>query len=646
MLFVYLILSAQYESYLLPLSVILSIPFGLAGAFLFTNLFGKQNDIYMQISLIMLIGLLAKNAILIVEFALERRRTGMAISWSAVLGAGARLRPILMTSLAMIIGLLPLLWPFGVGANGNQTLGASAIGGMLIGMICQIMIVPALFVIFQYLQEKIKPIEFEGEETASVDTELLQYTYPINKIRKIRMKKINIILMSVAVLMSSCGLYNKYERPEINTKGLVRDVSSSTDTLAVNDTTSFGNLAWRSVFTDPQLQSLIEQGLAHNVNLVNAALNVKIIEEQLKCAKLAFVPSFTFSPQGTIASWDGGKATKSYSLPISASWTIDLFGNILSQKRSVQAALLATKDYQLVVKTKLIANIANAYYTLLMLDKQIEVVTDMEKLTKETWETMKFLKDNKIGYRSTSVQSAEANYYSVQAQKIDLIRQVREVENSLSLLLGQQAQTIKRGKLEEQSLPTEFSTGIALQMLNNRPDVHYAEMSLAQCFYDVQTARSRFYPNITISGTGTFTNSGAEIINPGKWLLSAIGSLVQPIFQNGRLIAGLKVAKIQQEQAYNTWQNAVLSAGSEVSDALVLYNSSNEKSIVEGKQIDVLKQNVEDTKKLMASSGSTYLEVITAQQSLLNAELSKIVDDFYKMQAVVNLYYALGGGRD
>ena len=313
--------------------------------------------------------------------------------------------------------------------------------------------------------------------------------------------------MSVAVLMSSCGLYNKYERPEINTKGLVRDVSSSTDTLAVNDTTSFGNLAWRSVFTDPQLQSLIEQGLAHNVNLVNAALNVKIIEEQLKCAKLAFVPSFTFSPQGTIASWDGGKATKSYSLPISASWTIDLFGNILSQKRSTQAALLATKDYQLVVKTKLIANIANAYYTLLMLDKQIEVVTDMEKLTKETWETMKFLKDNKIGYRSTSVQSAEANYYSVQAQKIDLIRQVREVENSLSLLLGQQAQTIKRGKLEEQSLPTEFSTGIALQMLNNRPDVHYAEMSLAQCFYDVHTGRSRFYPNITISGTCTFTHS-------------------------------------------------------------------------------------------------------------------------------------------
>ena len=175
--FVYLILSAQYESYVLPLSVILSIPFGLAGAFLFTNMFGKNNDIYMQIALIMLMGLLAKNAILIVQFALERRRTGMAISWSAVLGASARLRPILMTSLAMIIGLLPLLMPWGVGYNGNMTLGAAAVGGMLIGMLCQIMVVPALFYIFQTLQEKIKPIEFEGDN-ASVDSEVKQYTNP------------------------------------------------------------------------------------------------------------------------------------------------------------------------------------------------------------------------------------------------------------------------------------------------------------------------------------------------------------------------------------------------------------------------------------------------------------------------------------
>lgn len=461
------------------------------------------------------------------------------------------------------------------------------------------------------------------------------------------MKSKNILIMiAAAALVSSCGIYGKYERPDVNTNGLVRDVTSNTDTLAVTDTTSFGNLPWRSVFTDPQLQALIEQGLANNVDLLNAALNVKMVEEQLKVAKLAFVPSFTFSPQGTISSWDGSKATKTYSLPVNASWSIDLFGNLLNQKRSAQMALLATKDYQLVVKTNLIANIANAYYTLMMLDKQLEIVDNMAGLTKDTWDMMKLQKELNNA-KETSVQSAEANYYSVLAQAADLKRQIRETENSLSLLLGQSAQTIGRGKLENQSLPTEFSTGIGIQMLNNRPDVHYAEMQLAQCFYDVQTARSKFYPNISISASGAFTNSGGVgIVNPGKWLLSAVGSLVQPIFQNGQLIAGLKVAKAQQEQAYNTWQNAVLSAGSEVSNALVLYNSSDEKSKLEQKQIESLTKNVQYTKDLFSMGGSTYLEVITAQQSLLNAELSKVQDDFYKMQAVVNLYYALGGGRD
>lgn len=462
------------------------------------------------------------------------------------------------------------------------------------------------------------------------------------------MKRSNIIaIMSATVLMSSCGLYNKYERPDVNTSGLVRDVVSANDTLAVTDTTSFGNLPWRSVFTDTRLQSLIETGLEHNVDLLNAALNVKMVEAQLTVAKLAFVPSFTFTPQGTISSWDGNKATKVYSLPVNASWSVDLFGNLLNQKRSAQMALLATKDYQLVVKTNVIAGIANMYYTLMMLDRQLEIVTDMEGLTKDTWEKMKFLKENKIGYRSTSVQSAESNYYSVLAQKEDLKRQIREVENSMSLLIGQPAQTIARGKIDEQSPPAEFSTGVGLQLLANRPDVHYAEMTLAQCFYDVQTARSRFYPNITISGSGAFTNnSGGGIVNPGKWLLSAVGSLVQPIFQNGQIVAGLKVAKYKYEQAYNTWQNAILSAGSEVSNALVMYNSSDEKSRIEAKQIEVLRKNVEDTRDLMASSGSTYLEVITAQQALLNAELAKVADDFNKMQAVVSLYSALGGGRE
>ena len=461
------------------------------------------------------------------------------------------------------------------------------------------------------------------------------------------MKRINIALAGLAVVVMFTGcksLYGKYERPDVNTQGLYRDPVSLTDTLAVSDTTSFGNMPWRSVFTDPQLQSLIQTALDNNVNMLNAALNVKMVEEALKVARLAFLPSVAFTPQGTIAKFDENPVTKSYQLPLSASWNVDLFGNLLNAKRSAQMQLLATQDYQTVVKTNLISGVANLYYTLLMLDRQIEIVGEMEGLTKETWEKMQVMKDTRIGYRSTAVQSAEAAYYSVQAQRIDLQRQVREVENSLSLLLGQPAQTIQRGTFEGQSLPQDLATGVGIQLLNNRADVHAAELTLAQCFYDVNQARSRFYPQITITGTGAFTNQNG-LVNPGKMLWSAVGSLVQPIFQHGQIVAGLKVAKMQYEQAFNTWQNTILQAGNEVSNALVQYNSAAEKAEFDAKRVEVLKKNVEDTRTMMSQSANTsYLEVITAQSNLLNAEISQVTDDFNKMQAVVNLYQALGGG--
>jgi NodT family efflux transporter outer membrane factor (OMF) lipoprotein len=453
---------------------------------------------------------------------------------------------------------------------------------------------------------------------------------------------VGLILLS----LSSCGLYNKYERPEVVADGIVRDPVAANGALEQTDTTSFGNIPWREVFTDPQLQALIATALENNPDLLNAALNVGIVNEALKCARLAFLPSVALTPQGTIASFDGAAASKTYQLPITASWNLDLFGNLLSQKRSAQMQLIAMKDYQIVTQCNIISGVANLYYTLLMLDRQVEIINDMEQLTKDTWEKMKFMHENRIGYRSTAVQSAEAAHYSVQAQKVDLLRQTREMENSLSLLLGQPAQAIQRGKLADQSLPSTFATGVSLQLLSNRADIHAAEMALAQCFYDVETARSRFYPNITVTGTAAFTNSaGGAVVNPGKWLLSAVGSLVQPIFQHGQIVAGLKVAKMQYEQKYNLWQNAVLKAGNEVSNALVSYNSSAEKAVLDGKRVAVLKKNVEDTEKLMkSSSNTTYLEVISAQSNLLNAEINEVTDQFNKMQAVVNLYQALGGG--
>ena len=457
------------------------------------------------------------------------------------------------------------------------------------------------------------------------------------------MKKTNIIIIAFAALsLTGCkSLYGNYERPDIKTSGIVRDPVD--DKAALAGSSDFGNLPWRSVFTDPQLQTLIEKALENNPDLLNAALNIDIAEQQLRASKLAFLPSVVFAPNGSISHFGTHtSSTQAYTLPITASWDVDLFGKLSSQKKAAQMALIQSRDYKVAVQTNLICNVANLYYTLLMLDRQKQIVDDMSGLTKNTWDMMKLQMEFGRA-RSTSVQSAEAAYYSVQTQGADIKRQIRETENTLSLLLGEPAQSIARGSLENQSLPANFSGGIGVQLLSNRADVHANEMALAQCFYNIQEARSRFYPALNISPTGAWTNSNG-LVNPGKLLLSVVGSLTQPIFMRGQLKAGLRVAEDRYKQAYNTWQNSILKAGAEVSNALVAYNSADEKNKLQQQQIDVLKQNVDHTQMLYAQSSSSYLEVITAQQSLLNAEISQVQEQFTKLQAIVNLYNALGGG--
>lgn len=457
------------------------------------------------------------------------------------------------------------------------------------------------------------------------------------------MKKTNIIIIAFAALsLTGCkSLYGNYERPDVKTSGIVRDPVD--DKAALAGSSDFGNLPWRSVFTDPQLQTLIEKALENNPDLLNAALNIDIAEQQLRASKLAFLPSVVFAPNGSISHFGTHtSSTQAYTLPVTASWDVDLFGKLRSQKKAAQMALIQSRDYKVAVQTNLICNVANLYYTLLMLDRQKQIVDDMSGLTKNTWDMMKLQMEFGRA-RSTSVQSAEAAYYSVQTQGADIKRQIRETENTLSLLLGEPAQSIARGSLENQSLPTNFSGGIGVQLLSNRADVHANEMALAQCFYNIQEARSRFYPALNISPTGAWTNSNG-LVNPGKLLLSVVGSLTQPIFMRGQLKAGLRVAEDRYKQAYNTWQNSILKAGAEVSNALVAYNSADEKNKLQQQQIDVLKQNVDHTQMLYTQSSSSYLEVITAQQSLLNAEISQVQEQFTKLQAIVNLYNALGGG--
>ena len=454
--------------------------------------------------------------------------------------------------------------------------------------------------------------------------------------------------MCATALLSSCHIYKTYDRPDdIVAEGLYRDTVAVNDTL-VSDTANFGNLPWREVFTDPQLQALIEQALTSSPDIRTAALRVQEAQAPLLASKLAFIPSLTLSPQGTVSSWDKGKATQTYSLPVTASWQIDLFGQLLNLKRQAKTTLEQTLAYEQNARVQLIANTANLYYTLLMLDRQLEITEGTAEILKKNAETMAAMKE--AGFYNTTeaaVEQSRAAYAQIQASIPDIRSNIREVENSLCLLLGEPAHGIERSVLEAQQLPNEFSVGIPLQLLSNRPDVKAAELALASAYYNTNVARSNFYPRITLSGSAGWTNSaGAAIVNPGKLLASAIASLTQPIFQNGANIAKLKIDKAQQEEAKIQFQTTLLNAGNEVSNALDMYQACTEKVNARNMQVNSAKNAADYTKELFNLGTSTYLEVLSAEQSYLSAQLSEVSDTFSRMQAVISLYQALGGGRE
>ena len=453
------------------------------------------------------------------------------------------------------------------------------------------------------------------------------------------MKKI-IVLTTATALLSSCGIYTKYQPAETTPDNLYGEE------VAVDDTTNFGNVNWRELFTDPQLQALIEQGLQNNTDLRSAQLQIEEAEAALMSAKLAFLPSFALSPQGTISSFDGGKATKTYTLPVTASWELDIFGRLRNAKQQAKALYAQSKDYQQAVRTQLIDGIANVYYTLLMLDEQLAISQQTEEARKETVASTRALMDAGLANEAATSQM-EAAYYSVQTSILDLKEQINQVENSLALLLAETPRRYERGKLADQRLPEDVAVGVPMQMLSNRPDVRAAERSLEQAFYATNQARAAFYPSIVLSGSAGWTNSaGSMIVNPGKFLASAVGSLTQPLFNKGQIMAQYRIAKAQQEEASLSFQQALLNAGSEVNDALVACQTSKAKTLLFEKQIQSLEKALESTSLLMEHGTTTYLEVLTARQSLLSAQLSQTANRFTEIQSVINLYQALGGGRE
>lgn len=455
------------------------------------------------------------------------------------------------------------------------------------------------------------------------------------------MKK-QIITLTLAMLtLSSCGIYTKYKPATEVPVDLYGEEVAATDTPD-----NLGDLSWREVFTDPQLQLLIEQGLQNNTDLRSAQWRVKEAEAAMLSAKLAYLPSFALSPQGTVSSFDKSKATQTYNLSVTAGWEIDIFGRVRNAKRQAKALLEQSRDYKQAVRTQLISGIANTYYTLLMLDNQLEISVQTEHSWKETVDATRALMNAGLA-NEAAVSQMEATYYTICTSVLDLKEQINQVENSLSVLLAETPHAVRRGKLQGQELPENLAVGIPVQMLANRPDVRSAERSLEAAFYATNQARSAFYPSIVLSGSAGWTNSaGSMIINPGKFLATAIGSLTQPLFNKGANIAQLKIAKAQQEEAKLSFQQTLLNAGSEVNEALVKYQTAREKSAYYDKQINSLNKALESTSLLMQHGNTTYLEVLTAQQTLLNAQLAQVANRFTEIQGVINLYQALGGGRD
>lgn len=453
------------------------------------------------------------------------------------------------------------------------------------------------------------------------------------------MKRTGIIFAAVC-LLSGCGVYSRYSRPDldIQTDSLYRDHT-------VKDTATTAAMSWKELFTDKCLQTLIATGLERNTDLAIARLQTEEAQAVLMNARLSYLPSLSLTPQAGISHYNG-ETKKTYNLGAMATWETDIFGKVTNAKHGATASLEQSIAYTQAVQTGLVATIAESYYTLLMLDEQYAISTQTLKNWDETIATLEALVEAGRA-NDIAVRQARANRTALEASLLTIRKNIDETENSLCALLKEPSHTISRGTLSEQHFPDHLSAGVPLQLLANRPDLRQSEAALAEAFYAVNSARAAFYPSLTLSGSIGWTNSGGgSIIDPGKWLSSAIAQLTAPLFNKGTNIANLKIAKARQQEATLRFEQALLDAGNEVNDALSAWQTADQRIGLDEQQIGDLEAAVEKTSLLVRYTSANYLEVLTAQQSLLNARLILAQDRIDKIRATISLYHALGGGTE
>lgn len=445
--------------------------------------------------------------------------------------------------------------------------------------------------------------------------------------------------MCAALCLAGCGTYKSYTAPT-----LVGGMGLQGGALP-DDTAHIVRLPWQELFADNCLRSLIDSGLANNSDLQIASLRIREAEASLKAARMAFLPGVSLATQGQVAGY-GGDNAKTYSLALSANWEVDVAGRLANARRGAQATLAMYRDARQAVRTQLVATIANSYYNLLALDAQMAINRSAIESWRETLRTLQLME--KVGEsNAAAVAQAKAGMLAVEMAMATLGQQVSEQENALSVLIGAMPGRIARNVLSEQAFPDSLSAGVSLALLSNRPDVRQAEQALKAAFYDTQVARAAFYPQLTLGGTLGWANSdGAVIANPGKWLTNALASLTQPVFARGQLAANLEVAKARQEEACVAFRQKLLDAGAEVNNALAQWQTAQKRLTTTREQIAALEEAVRSTRLLMLHSESaSYLEVLTAQQTLLQAQTDEVLDVFAKIQGIINLYHAFGGGE-
>lgn len=451
------------------------------------------------------------------------------------------------------------------------------------------------------------------------------------------MKNKIIIAALAGTILSSCGAYKKYQTvtavPE-NLYGIENDNV---------DTASIANIKWQEIFIDKNLQNLIDTALVRNTDYQVAQLRAEQVAASLSAARLAYIPSVNLGADGGVARYNG-LTSKTYNIGVNASWEIDIFGRLTAAKRGTEAAAVSASEQAQAVRTQLIATVATSYYSLLMLDRQIEIADSTLANWTELIRVMELLKTAGQA-NETGILQAKSNKSGLQADIVAMKNNKKEIENSLCSLLGMAPSDIKRGNMENISFPNSIATGLPVQLLANRPDVRAAEMELARTHYAVGEARASFYPSLTLGGTIGFTNNGGVIVNPGQWLLNAVGQIMQPIFNRGQLRANYKIAEADRKIALLNFNQLIIDAGKEVNNAMNDISTARVRLEYVHEQTGLLKETVSKTELLMRHSSANYLEVLTAQQSLLAAQQTEVQCRYDEIAGIITLYHALGGGR-